>query len=96
MTMTPDERDLLTQSIKLAEENNKILRGIRRGNRFSTLLRIVYWVIIIASAYSAYYFLQPYIDAGVKSYNSLKENVDSVKTATSKLPALPTWLGGKE
>lgn len=96
MPMTPEERELLTHSIKLAEENNKILRGIRRSNRFSALLRIIYWTIIIVSAYSAYYFLQPYIDAGVKSYNSLKENVDSVKSATSKLPALPTWLGGKE
>ena len=49
--MTPEERELLTQSIKLAEENNKMLRGIRRSARVASFLRVIYWLIIIGTAF---------------------------------------------
>ncbi len=94
--MTPEERELLTKSIKLAEENNKMLRGIRRGARFASFFRIFYWLIILGSAFGVYYYTQPYIDALVKSYNGMQQNIESVKGITSKLPSLPSWLGGKE
>jgi hypothetical protein len=94
--MTPEERDLLTQSIKISEENNRILKSMRRSARFASFLRIVYWVIILGSAFSAYYIIKPFIDPLIKGYNSVQENIQSVKDATNKLPALPTWLGGKQ
>ena len=92
--MTPEERELLTHSIKLAEENNKLLRSMRRSARFASFLRLIYWLVILGSAFSAYYFLQPYIDAVVKSYNGMQQNIESVKGLTSKFPSLPGWLGG--
>lgn len=91
--MTPEERELLTQSINISQENNKMLRSMRRGARFSAFLRIIYWLIILGSAFSAYYFLQPYIEAIEKSYTGVQQNIESVKNATSKLPS---WLGGKQ
>jgi hypothetical protein len=94
--MTPEERDLLTQSIKISEENNRILKSMRRSARFASFLRIVYWVIILGSAFGTYYFLKPYINAVADSYNSMKSSIETVKNATNKLPALPTWLGGKQ
>ncbi len=94
--MTPEERELLTQSIKLAEENNKMLRSIRRSSRVSAFLRILYWLIILGTAFGVYYYTQPYLNAVVKSYNGMRENIESVKGITSKLPTLPSWLGGKE
>jgi uncharacterized protein (UPF0333 family) len=94
--MTPEERELLSQSIKLAEENNKMLRGIRRSNRFSLFLRIIYWLIILAIAFIAYYYIQPYVNAAIKSYNDMKNNVQSVKNISTNLPSLPSWLGGKQ
>jgi len=93
--MTPEEKELLKETAELARENNKILRGIRRSNRVSTFLRVVYWVIILGSAFGAYYYSKPYIDAIIKSYNGMQENIQSVKNITNKLPALPNWLGGK-
>ena len=93
--MTPEEKALLEETAKLARENNKILRGIRRSNRLSAFFRIIYWAVIIGSAFGAYYFLQPYVNALVKSYNNLQQNIESVKNVTAKLPALPAWMGGK-
>ena len=90
--MTPEEKALLEETAKLARENNKILRGIRRSNRLSAFFRIIYWAVIIGSAFGAYYFLQPYVNALV---NNLQQNIESVKNVTAKLPALPAWMGGK-
>jgi small-conductance mechanosensitive channel len=57
--MTPEERELLTRSIKISEENNRMLRGMRRSALISNFLRIVYWIIILATAFGTYYFIQP-------------------------------------
>ena len=92
--MTPEERELLTQSIKLAEENNKMLRGLRRSNRVSIFFRVIYWVIIIGTAFGAYYAIQPkvqpYLDVIIRSYGGMKETVDSIKKVTDKLPVATT------
>ena len=93
--MTPDERELLTQSIKIAEENNKMLHSMRRSARISSFLRIVYWFIILGTAFGTYYFIQPYLDAVIKSYNNMQQNVQLIKTTGIKLPALPSSVGGK-
>jgi len=94
--MSPEERDLLNHSIEIAEENNRILRVMRRNARIATFFRITYWLIIIGAAFGAYYFIQPYTDAIIKSYGEMKENVENIKNITTKLPDLPAWLGGEK
>jgi hypothetical protein len=94
--MSPEEKELLKETAELVKENHKILKGMRRSARFGSFLRLIYWLIILGSAFSAYYFLQPYIDAVTKGYNSMQENIESVKNVTTKLPSLPSWLGGKQ
>ena len=58
--MTPEEKSLLERTLKLAEENNGLLKGLRRSNRVSTVMRILYWVVIIALSFGAFYLIQPY------------------------------------
>ncbi|MEK7641684.1 MAG: hypothetical protein AAB365_01670 [Patescibacteria group bacterium] len=69
--MTPEERSLLERTYKLTEENNEILRKMRRANRFSLALRIGYWVIILGLTVGAFYFIQPYVDALIDTYTSV-------------------------
>lgn len=66
--MTPEEKSLLERTYKLAEENNIILHSIRRSNRFSAAMRIVYWVIIIGLSVGAYYLIQPYLQTVMGLY----------------------------
>ena len=87
--MTPEERELLTQSIRLSEENNKMLRSMRRGARFASFLRIIYWLIILGSAFSAWYFLEPYI-------NSMRQDIQTVKDTTVKITSPSTWFNNKQ
>ncbi|MEY2664703.1 MAG: hypothetical protein RIT04_511 [Candidatus Parcubacteria bacterium] len=82
--MTPEERHLLERTAKLAEDNNTILRSIRRSNRVSMIMRIVYWVVIIGVSYGAYVIVQPYIDQALSLYTEAQQNLEAVKGATTK------------
>jgi hypothetical protein len=55
--LTNEEK--LNRILELAEENNKMLRSLHRSQRAGTIFRILYWLIIIGSLVSAYYFLGP-------------------------------------
>jgi hypothetical protein len=59
--MTPEEKSLLERTYKLSEENNEILRSIRRSNRLGLAMRAIYWGFIIIASFGAYYFIQPYV-----------------------------------
>ena len=59
--MTPEEKSLLERTYKMSEENNAILRKMRRSAKISSALRYVYWAIIVALSLGAYYFIQPYV-----------------------------------
>jgi hypothetical protein len=67
--MSPEERNLLERIAVLTEENNSILRGIRRSNRIGAVVKVLYWVLIIGLSYGAYVSVQPYVDQLVKAYN---------------------------
>jgi hypothetical protein len=67
--MSPEEKELLERSVELGEENNEILRAMRRSQRIGSIMRVIYWIFIIGSAVGAYYIIQPYIDSLVGIYS---------------------------
>ncbi len=60
--MDIETKQLLTETIELEKENNKMLHGIVRSQKIANIYRIVYWGIIILSTFGAYYFIQPFLD----------------------------------
>ena len=78
--MSPEERELLNRSVSLAEDNHKMLRSMRRSMHISSIVSVLYWVIIIGSAVGAYYFIQPYTDEIMKVYNEAKVNLGNFNT----------------
>jgi hypothetical protein len=78
--MTPEEKSLLERTYKLAEDNNKILRSIRRSNRWGTAIRVLYWVIIIGLSVGAFYALQPYMTSAFNVISQGQSVINSFKT----------------
>ncbi|MFA6520504.1 MAG: hypothetical protein WCT44_02775 [Candidatus Paceibacterota bacterium] len=78
--MSQEERELLEKSVALEEDNNKMLRAIRRSMFLGRVMTFVYWALIIGSAIGAYYFVQPYVDQIIGVYGGAKSNVDSVSS----------------
>lgn len=75
--MSEEEKELLKRSVDLAEENNDMLRSIRRSMRLGRIIKIVYWVVILGTAIGAFYFMQPYIDQLSGMYGGAKNNLDT-------------------
>jgi hypothetical protein len=81
--MSPEERELLEESVELSKENNEILRSMRRSQRIGNIMSFLYWVFIIGTAFGAYYFLQPYVDQIMEVYGGAKNAINQVKTIGS-------------
>ncbi|MBM2818198.1 MAG: hypothetical protein HW401_788, partial [Parcubacteria group bacterium] len=61
------EKELLERTLKISEENNKILKNMRRAGRLGAAFRIFYWLVIIGLGFGTYYFIEPY----VKQFNAV-------------------------
>ena len=83
--MSPEEKEMLVRSLALAEENNKILRSLKRSMVWARMVHIVYWVLIIGSAVGAYYFVQPYIDQVIGVYSGTKNSLNGVNSLLENL-----------
>lgn len=82
-----DVEELLRVNIRLTQENNKLLKKMRRDARFSFWMRILFFLVISGSAYYAYHFyLEDYLNQIIEMYNNLQKGVDTVK-------AIPTKFG---
>lgn len=77
--MTPEERALLQNIAKNVEENNEMLHAIRRAQKWATVWRAIYWIVIVGSAVGAYWIIQPYIDQLLGVYSGAQSNLDTVK-----------------
>ena len=77
--MSPEEKELLNKCVDLAEDNNKMLHSMRRSMRIASVMRALYWVLIIGSAFGAYYFIQPYLDQLIGVYNNAGDVLKNFK-----------------
>ena len=94
--MSPEEKHLLEQTFRLAEENNLLLKKMRRSAFIGQVFHVAYWVLIIAISFGAYYVIQPYFSS-VASYTSTLVNllktsssISGSGTGTSAAPSTPT------
>jgi hypothetical protein len=77
--MEPGLHDLLERLLDLTEENNKILRKMQRMERISTIFRIIYWLFVIGAAIGLYYYIQPYQNSLIHTYQSFQAFVDQLQ-----------------
>jgi len=83
--MTPDEKALIQQIYKTVQENNEILRSLRRSTRWSTAIKISYWAVIILLSFGAFYFIQPYINAVSGASSTFQNNTNEVQNTADAL-----------
>ena len=77
--MDSESNKLLEETLELARENNKILRGIRRSQRIASFMSLLYWVVVIGVAIGAFYYLQPYVDQAQKFWHDTGMTIDKFK-----------------
>ncbi len=74
--MDSEEKETLEKILELAQENNKILRKMRRSILWGRIFHTLYWVIIIGLSVGAYYYIQPYFEGLLKSFGATGSNLE--------------------
>ena len=77
--MDPEIRQKIVELLELTRQNNEILTGMRRTQRWATFFNLIYWAIIVGSLIGAFYFFQPYIDQ-IKSLVSSLPSAAQIQT----------------
>ena len=75
--MNPEERHLLERTLKLAEENNKILRKVESRAKRAALYGFIKLVLILLPFVVGYFLIEPYIDEAQEGYSNIQELVDT-------------------
>ncbi len=58
---------------RISIDTNRVIHGMRRGQRWRSFFAVAWWIVIIAvSGASYYYYVQPYVTEVMKSYDNAK------------------------
>ena len=76
----------IDELLELTKENNKILHGMRRTQRFSSFFTLVYWAVILGSIFGTYYYFQPTIQKYVKTIQTSMGIIQSFEKAAGSIP----------
>ncbi|HVV14993.1 MAG TPA: hypothetical protein VHD55_01150 [Candidatus Paceibacterota bacterium] len=87
-------KQLVRQSIALSQENNNLLRSMRRSTWVSYGMRFLWIALIIASSVYAYWYVQPYITQILDAYGSFQNLQDKAADIFSKFDNGTTTLQG--
>ncbi len=71
--MTPEEKVLLDRTLKLSEENNKILLDLRKSVRLAFLWGLMKFVLIVGPLILGYIYLEPYLGSYMDTIKSAQE-----------------------
>jgi len=79
-----DLEALLQENLRIARENNKMLKKIRSAHLIDVWFRILLLLVAVGAPIFVYqYYLKDYIDGALDSYQQFKTNIEKV----SELPA---------
>ena len=76
----------LDELLEITRENNKILGGMRRTQRWGSLFRLVYWAVILGSVFGVYYYFQPTIQKYMKTFQTSIGIIQNFEKAAGSIP----------
>lgn len=76
--MNPEERRLLERTLKLTEENHKILQNVEKRARRAAIYGFIKLAIIILPFVLGYIFLEPYFNEARDQYSGMREMLNSL------------------
>lgn len=91
--MNEEEKELLESTYELAKSNNKILKGMRRKERVSTVFHAIKWIAIIAITIWSYVLIQPVLSQISGVYQNVQETTSAVKGLQDRAQDLQNGAG---
>jgi len=85
--MTDEElKQLLKRNVEISEESLRILKKINRARIIGNVYSFLKWVIIIGVSAGAYYYLQPYLQKLMDTFNAVNSQANQIKNIKNLLP----------
>lgn len=81
--MDPESKRLIEETLRLTEENNKMLHKVRNVQKWDTFWRSLKMILVVAVALGALYFIEPYVNKMIELYNSISGVTEKVNNTTS-------------
>ncbi len=82
--MTNEEK--LDAIYEMTLQNHEVLKTIRRQHYFSSILRILYWLLVFGFIGGAYYFLGPIINTFTGGSSSVGNTLLQLDQLKNQLP----------
>ena len=76
--MDSEERSLLERTLKLSEENHRILKKMQRTARWAVVWGFIKVAIIIVPLVAGYIYLQPFFEQAMENYDGVKDFLNTV------------------
>lgn len=86
--MEPSLEKKLDELLELTTENNRMLHRMRRLQRWSSVMRALYWLVIIGLAFGSFYFVKPYFEQLTKVYTQGAASFNTIQTEFSNIQTL--------
>ncbi len=77
--MTPEERQMLRESLELSRKNNELINKMYRASLWGRAIKILYWLLILGVTLGSLFFLQPYIDTLKGVYGGFNDSQAQMK-----------------
>lgn len=56
--------------LELEKDNNRMLHKMYRGMMWGRVVKTIYWIVLLAIMFGAYYYIQPYIGEVLEKYDA--------------------------
>ena len=95
--LEPEVKSLLLKNLQLAEENNRLLHGMRRRAFWGGVFKFILWVgVIFGLPFALYYFyLAPYVAGIQEAYGNAQQNISELGTFTESIRNFFGSIGSK-
>jgi len=91
--MTPEEKQMLSEALQLSRENNKILKGMRRGQFIANIIHSIKWIVLIVITIWSWLLIQPYFERTMQIYSQMQEATESVNSLKVKADSMVDTSG---
>ena len=78
--MDEDDNKILEKLLYISEQNNRLLRRMRREVLIARYIHVLYWIIIVGIAVMSYNYLKPYLG----NLTAALQNMDKIKSYIPK------------
>ena len=87
------DREILERLLKLEQENYKILKALRSSQRWGVFWGFIkFLLLVVLPLIFAYFYLQPYLDSIMGTYNQIQGQVNTLQKVTGQVPDISSIL----